>query len=105
MAHLFPYHLRTARIIQQIVAPVLLKLLPKGLITVREVKVSTDRRHAVIHYTVLGANPSEAHELLEKQIGYLRSVLAREMSSRRVPQLSLLQLPFDPSENLVCTVL
>lgn len=103
MANGFPAHLRTARIIQEIIAPLLTSLVSAGLITVCAVEVSVDRRHATIQYTVMGADPAETHKLLLKELGYLRGKLAQDMQSRRVPQLALLQLPLE-MPNPSCTV-
>lgn len=102
MAHGYPSHLRTARIIQEIIAPVVAGLVDNGIVTVQTVEVSPDRRYATINYTIRGADPATTHDLLKRQLPFLRATLAKGMHAKRVPNLALLQLPLEMPE-LPCT--
>ena len=60
-----------------------------GLVTLTGVELSRDQSHAKVFFTVLGA-ASEADYALEgltRAAGFLRSELARQLTTRKVPEL------------------
>lgn len=65
-----------------------------GLITVTAVSVARDLAHARIFVTVMGKNTAEetsqSIEILNNASGYLRSLLAKSMKLRVIPQLNFL---------------
>lgn len=60
-----------------------------GMITLTGVEVSPDQSHAKVFFTVLGADSaaSDAREGLQRAAGFLRSNLAKRLSTRSVPEL------------------
>ena len=60
-----------------------------GLVTLTGVELSRDQSHAKVFFTVLGAQGAagEALEGLGRAAGFLRSALARELTTRKVPEL------------------
>ena len=60
-----------------------------GLITLTGVELSRDQSHAKVFFTVMGpqAASAEALEGLSRAAGFLRSALARELTTRKVPEL------------------
>jgi ribosome-binding factor A len=60
-----------------------------GMVTLTGVEVSGDQSHAKIFFTVLGAESvaQEALEGLQHAAGFLRTGLARRLSTRSVPDL------------------
>ena len=58
-----------------------------GLITLTGVELSRDQSHAKVFFTVLGAPSHEAREGLQHAAGFLRSELARRLTTRKVPEL------------------
>jgi len=60
-----------------------------GLITLTGVELSRDQSHAKVFFTVMGpqAASAEALEGLSRASGFLRSALARELTTRKVPEL------------------
>jgi ribosome-binding factor A len=88
----YPRSRRIADQIQRELAPIIRAEIrdPKiGMITVTDVEVSQDGVHAKIFFSLL--NPTlpvkEILEILKKNIGYLRSQLARSMNMYTVPKL------------------
>lgn len=59
----------------------------QGLITVASTEVSRDLSHAKIYFTVFNGDPVVAQSILNTTASYLRSVLAKDLSLRTVPQL------------------
>jgi ribosome-binding factor A len=60
-----------------------------GLVTLTGVELSRDQSHAKVFFTVLGA-ASEGEDALEglgRAAGFLRSELARRLTTRKVPEL------------------
>ena len=59
-------------------------------VVVTDVKISTDKSVAKVFYTSLGNTLSQedTRELLTENRGWLRSALARELRSRRTPDLT-----------------
>lgn len=60
--------------------------LPK-FVTISAVVVTRDLAHAKIYFTALDAEPLEVASILNMAASYLRTALARTISSRTVPQL------------------
>jgi len=59
-----------------------------GLVTLTGVDLSPDQSHAKVHFTVLPAEQVEqALEGLQRAAGFLRSTLAKRLSTRTVPEL------------------
>jgi ribosome-binding factor A len=58
-----------------------------GLVTLTGVELSRDQSHAKVFFTVLGADAGEALEGLGRAAGFLRSELARRLTTRKVPEL------------------
>lgn len=58
-----------------------------GFITVSAVNVSPDLSHAKVYFTVFNAEPDLAASILNTASGYLRTLLAKTMKTRTVPQL------------------
>ena len=60
-----------------------------GLITLTGVELSRDQSHAKVFFTVLGPQGAAADALegLQRAAGFLRSALARELTTRKVPEL------------------
>ncbi len=65
-----------------------------GMASVTTVKVSKDLAHAMVYVTLLGkSNAEEAQEGIEalnKASGFLRSMLAKEVSMRITPKLKFI---------------
>lgn len=58
-----------------------------GFITVSAAEVSKDLGHAKIYFTVFNGDPSIAESVLNTAAAYLRSLLAKQLTLRTVPQL------------------
>ena len=58
-----------------------------GLITLTAVELSTDYAHAKVHFTVLGAEPETATEILNAKAGWLYSQLFKLLHIHTVPTL------------------
>lgn len=58
-----------------------------GLITVSSAEVSKDLGHAKIYFTVFNGDPQVAENILNASASYLRSLLAKILTTRTVPQL------------------
>ncbi len=59
-----------------------------GLVTINEVKVSRDLAFADVYFTLLGeSNATAAEVALENAAGFMRSQLARVLSTRTTPKL------------------
>jgi ribosome-binding factor A len=58
-----------------------------GLVTLTGVDLSRDQSHAKIFFTVLGSQPEDAQSGLANAAGFLRSELARRLTTRKVPEL------------------
>lgn len=83
---------RVAELIQRKLAEVIQKevkdpRLP-GFVTVSAVKVSKDLSHAKVYFTVFNGDPGDAGVVLNNAASYLRTVLAKSLTMRTVPQLS-----------------
>lgn len=83
---------RIAEVIQRKLAEVIQKevkdpRLP-GFVTVSAVKVSKDLSHAKVYFTVFNGDPADAGIVLNNAASYLRTVLAKSLTMRTVPQLN-----------------
>lgn len=61
-----------------------------GMVTIQDVKVSSDLSYAEVYFTLLGEDisaSSEAEEVLAHASGYLRSSLAKSLNTRKTPRL------------------
>jgi len=60
-----------------------------GMVTLTGVELSRDQSHAKVFFTVLGPQSAgaEALEGLQRAAGFLRSQLAHELTTRKVPEL------------------
>ena len=56
-------------------------------ITISAVKVSRDLGHANVYFTVFNSDPTETALILNNAASYLRTVLAKTVTLRTVPQL------------------
>ena len=88
MPHAYPRHVRFASSIQQIIAPLLVGLLPTGLVTVTRVSVTPDLSDATVHYSVMGTDSDDVRVKLDKMTSELRKKLAGKLGAKRVPRLS-----------------
>lgn len=59
----------------------------KGLITLSQVVVSKDLSHAKVYFTVFNDDPNETEEILNASSAFLRSLLAKTLTTRIVPNL------------------
>mgnify|MGYP005995288793 CR=1 FL=1 len=59
-----------------------------GFVTVCAVKVSKDLSYAKVYFTVFNGDPAEAASVLNNAASYLRTVLAKSLTMRTVPQLN-----------------
>lgn len=60
--------------------------LPK-FVTITTVKVSKDFSHAKVYFTAFGSDAQEVLQILNGASGYLRTLLAKSMKLRIVPEL------------------
>lgn len=58
-----------------------------GLLTLQSVELTPDYAHAKVFYTILGADPEMAQQLLETRAGYLRSLLFKRLHIHTIPTL------------------
>lgn len=65
-----------------------------SFITISAVKVSRDLGHANVYFTVFNQDPSETAVNLNNAASYLRTMLAKTLTLRTVPQLHFI---FDAS--------
>ena len=62
-----------------------------GFVTVTEVEVTDDLRHAKVYFSLYGAQDTQSKTLkaLEHSIGFIRSEIGKRIRLKFVPQLSL----------------
>jgi ribosome-binding factor A len=58
-----------------------------GMVTLTEVQVSKDLSYAKVFYSVLGAEKSQAQEILHDASGMLRGAVGRALGLRHSPEL------------------
>lgn len=82
---------RIAELIQRTLAEVIQKEVKdprlQGFVTVSAVKVSRDLSYAKVYFTVFNGDPAKAQVVLNNAASYLRTVLAKSVTLRVVPQL------------------
>lgn len=63
-----------------------------GLITVTEVSVSTDLRHAQVYVSIVGSKEEKLSVMsgLKSATGFIRRELAHRLNIRRIPELNFL---------------
>ena len=90
----FPRAKRIAQQIQQTLSELIRRELrdPRlGMITLTEVRVSNDLSSAKVFFSVLGAEPAQAQEILEAAGPLLRGPLGRALGIRHSPELRFVQ--------------
>lgn len=91
----FPRNRRVAQQIQRALSDLIRREIrdPRiGMVTITEVRVSSDLSYATIYYSVLNARPEEAHEVLAGPVAeMLRGPLGRALSMRHAPELRFVQ--------------
>jgi ribosome-binding factor A len=86
----FPRSQRIAQQIQQKLSELIRRELrdPRlGMVTLTEVRVSKDLSYATVYFSVLGAQPQQAQEILEAASPLLRGPLGRALAIRHSPEL------------------
>ncbi|MBB6091910.1 ribosome-binding factor A [Povalibacter uvarum] len=86
----FPRHRRVAQQIQRALSDLIRREIrdPRlGMLTLTEVRVSSDLSYATVYYSVLNANREEAHEVLIAAADILRGPLGRALGLRHAPEL------------------
>ena len=73
LAHIVQYNLKDPRL--------------SGFLTISSVVVTKDLSHANVHFTVFNADPADTAALLNGSSSYMRTLLAKNMTLRTVPQL------------------
>ena len=58
-----------------------------GFVTISSVNVSKNLAHATAYFTVFNADPEATSALLNHSASYMRTVLAKSMKLRVIPQL------------------
>ena len=90
----FPRAKRIAQQIQQTLSELIRRELrdPRlGMVTLTEVRVSSDLSYAKVYFSVLGAQPQQAQEILEAAAPMLRGPLGRALGIRHSPELRFVQ--------------
>ena len=90
----FPRSQRIAQQIQQKLSELIRRELrdPRlGMVTLTEVRVSKDLSYAKVFFSVLGAQPQQAQEILEAAAPMLRGPLGRALGIRHSPELRFVQ--------------
>ena len=90
----FPRAKRIAQQIQQTLSELIRRELrdPRlGMVTLTEVRVSNDLSYAKVFFSVLGAQPQQAQEILEAAAPLLRGPLGRALGIRHSPELRFVQ--------------
>lgn len=86
----FPRSRRVAQQIQRALSDLIRREIrdPRlGMLTLTEVRVSSDLSYATVYYSVLNADPQEAREVLESAADMLRGPLGRALGLRHAPEL------------------
>jgi len=86
----FPRSRRVAQQIQRALSDLIRREIrdPRlGMVTLTEVRVSSDLSYATIYYSVLNAKPEEAHEVLISAADIMRGPLGRALQLRHAPEL------------------
>ncbi|HWK74359.1 MAG TPA: 30S ribosome-binding factor RbfA [Povalibacter sp.] len=86
----FPRSRRVAQQIQRALSELIRREIrdPRlGMVTLTEVRVSSDLSYATVYYSVLNAKPEEAQAVLESAAEILRGPLGRALGLRHAPEL------------------
>lgn len=86
----FPRSKRVAQQIQRALSELIRRDIrdPRlGMVTLTEVRMSPDMSYAQIYYSVLGAEPAKAQEILNTAAEMLRGPLGRALKLRHAPEL------------------
>lgn len=86
----FPRSRRVAQQIQRALSDLIRREIrdPRlGMVTLTEVRVSSDLSYATVYYSVLNAKPEEAHQVLISAADLLRGPLGRALGLRHAPEL------------------
>ncbi len=86
----FPRSRRVAQQIQRALSDLIRREIrdPRlGMVTLTEVRASSDLSYATVYYSVLNARPEEAHQVLESAAEILRGPLGRALGLRHAPEL------------------
>lgn len=86
----FPRSRRVAQQIQRALSDLIRREIrdPRlGMVTLTEVRVSSDLSYATIYYSVLNAKPEEAQQVLVSAAEILRGPLGRALGLRHAPEL------------------
>jgi ribosome-binding factor A len=86
----FPRSRRVAQQLQRTLSELILREIrdPRlGLVTLTEVRMSSDLSYATIYYSVLNAQRSEAQEVLSSAAEMLRGPVGRALQLRHAPEL------------------
>jgi len=90
----FPRAKRIAQQIQQTLSELIRREVrdPRlGMVTLTEVRVAPDLGSAKVYFSVLGASPQQAQEILEAAAPMLRGPLGRALGTRHSPELRFVQ--------------
>jgi ribosome-binding factor A len=90
----FPRARRVAQQIQQALSELIRREMrdPRlGMVTLTEVRMSSDLSYATVYYSVLNADPAQAQEILDAAAGMLRGPLGRALGIRHSPELRFVQ--------------
>jgi ribosome-binding factor A len=90
----FPRAKRIAQQIQQTLSELIRREVrdPRlGMVTLTEVRVSNDLSYAKVFFSVLGAHPAQAQEILDAAAPMLRGPLGRALGIRHSPELRFVQ--------------
>jgi ribosome-binding factor A len=90
----FPRAKRIAQQIQQTLSELIRRELrdPRlGMVTLTEVRVAPDLGSAKVYFSVLGASPQQAQEILDAAAPMLRGPLGRALGTRHSPELRFVQ--------------
>lgn len=86
----FPRGRRVAQQLQRALSEIMRRELRNpelGMVTLTEVRMSSDLAYATVYYSVLGADPQRAQEILDEAAGQLRGPVGRALGLRHSPEL------------------
>ena len=90
----FPRAKRIAQQVQQTLSELIRRELrdPRlGMVTITEVRMASDLGSAKVYFSVLGAQPQQAQEILEAAAPLRRGPLGRALGTRHSPELRFVQ--------------
>jgi ribosome-binding factor A len=90
----YPRARRVAQQIQQALSELIRREVrdPRlGMVTLTEVRMSSDLSYATVYYSVLGGDAKHAQEILDSAAGMLRGPLGRSLGIRHSPELRFVQ--------------